>query len=216
MGRRVDEPRRVQIERHAQEDAPEQDRPAAGGQEHHAEHDERHVIQFLEPAVHGVFHQVGGETRAHLPVVTLRRARQNPAHVRPPAPVPRRVRVARRVRVRVVNAVRHDPGDGPGFEGQQPAEGEQVLERLRRFEAAVRQQPVVAHADAEAPGHPPEQKARGERLPVEHEERRHRPDMENDHRHVSRPIDAGLSLNVSDRFVTHSSSLPFPRCVPTL
>lgn len=68
--------------------------------------------------------------------------------MRPSAAVARRVRVfARHLSVSVVKAVRHDPVDGAAFEGQRPADRQQVLDPFRRLVPPVREKAVKAHAD---------------------------------------------------------------------
>ena len=69
-----------------------------------------------------VLHHVWSVTPQDSFIVYLRRACENPSHVRPPAAVARRVRVSFAVSVRVVYAVCDDPIDGAAFKGQRPAE----------------------------------------------------------------------------------------------
>ena len=152
--RRVHQPGRVQADDDAQEDAPEHHRPAADREQDEAEQRERNVVIGVQPAVEGV----GAEVRRIAPhqrgVVVVRVAEEDPAHVGPEPAVARRVRIAVVVGVLMVHAVRGDPEDRPALERQRAAEREEVLERLRRLVAAVRVQPVVAEADAEADRNP--------------------------------------------------------------
>ena len=64
------------------------------------------------------------------------------------------------VRMLMVNAMRGDPEDRPAFERERAADGQEVLDPLRRLVAAMRQQAVVAHADAERAGDPPQDEHR--------------------------------------------------------
>ena len=100
-----------------------------------------------------------------------------------------RVRVAFLVRVLVMHAVDGDPEDGAAFEGQRAAHGEQILHPLRRFVAAVGQQAVVSHADADASGDPPQHHRDEEGLPGEKEERSDRANVKGDHEDGRDPDD---------------------------
>ena len=74
---------------------------------------------------------------------------QYPAHMGPQPAVARRVGIPFLVGVLMVNAVRRYPGDWSTFECKRAAYGQEVLEPFRSLIAAVRQEPVVAHPDAE-------------------------------------------------------------------
>src|SRR2546423_7785194 len=202
--RRVDQPSRVQSDDRAQEDAPEEDRPAAEDEERDPEQDEREEVPARNPDVEATLEQVGRVALDGCAFVLLRRPLQNPADVRPPRPVARAVRVGGRVRMRVVNPVRRDPLDGPAFERQRGAERQEILDPLRRLVAVVRQQPVVAHAYAEAPGHPEYDERDDERRPREHEERGQRARVEYDHCDEGLPVDSSRPASVY-RFCFHVS-----------
>ena len=60
----------------------------------------------------------------------VRLAEQNPAHVRPEAADPRRVRIAGLVGVLVVHAMGRDPENRSALERQRAADGEEVLEQF--------------------------------------------------------------------------------------
>ena len=76
-------------------------------------------------------------------------AGQDPSHVRPPGAFARRVRVAFTVGLLMVDAMRRDPENRTAFERQRAAEGQEILDPFVGLVAAVRQQPVIRHADAE-------------------------------------------------------------------
>ena len=101
--------------------------------------------------------------------------------MRPEPAVVRRVRIAVVVGVLVVHAVRRDPENRPAFERQRAADGQEVLERLRRLVAAVRVQPVIAEADAEADRHPVQHERDEQVRPAEEEQRGHGEDVEHHH-----------------------------------
>src|SRR5947209_2630561 len=194
--RRVDEPRRVQPNDGAQEDAPQEDRPAAEDKQRDSQRDEREKVPARNPDLEAIPEQVGRVTLDCGAVVLLRRPRENPADVRPPGSVARAVRVGGNVRVRVMNPVGRDPLDRPALQRQRGADRENILDPLRRLVAAVRQQPVVAHADAEASGHPEDDEGNDQRRPREHEERGHRAYVEDDHGDGGCPVDAPRPLLV--------------------
>ena len=160
VGRRVHQPRRVQAEDDAEEDAPEHHRPAADGEQDEAEQRQRDVVIAVEPAVERVGGEIGRVLRHQRGVVVVRIAEEDPPHVRPEPAVVRRVRIAVAVGVLVVDAMRRDPENRPALERQRPADGQEVLEGLRRLVAAMGVQPVVAQADAEADGEPVQHRPR--------------------------------------------------------
>src|SRR5579863_9122390 len=97
-------------------------------------------------------------------------ANEDPAHVRPPFSVHWRVRIAVLVRIFVVDAVSGDPEDGTALEGEARKNGKSVFNPARSFVAAVSEQAVVTHADAQAARNPPEKHRDEEGFPGEEEE----------------------------------------------
>ena len=81
-------------------------------------------------------------------------APQYPTDMCPPAAVAWRVRIARAISVRMMYAVSHQPLNGTAFESQRPAGNEKVFNELRYFVTAVSKQPMIAHADTQAPANP--------------------------------------------------------------
>src|SRR5215210_7745944 len=113
---------------------------------------------------------------------------QNPAHVRPPEPVAWRMRIAIAFGVGVMNAMRRHPGHGTAFYCQCSAQSQTILYPLRRFETAMRQQPVIANADAQAARYPPQKGRNDERRPAKIEERRNRAHMKRDQEQRHAPV----------------------------
>jgi hypothetical protein len=74
--------------------------------------------------------------------------------------------------VRVVNTVRHDPLDWSTFNRERPAGNQEIFHEFRYFVTAVRQQPVKAHADAEATRNPVKNGGSNERAPAPEKWRR--------------------------------------------
>ena len=84
-------------------------------------------------------------------------AGDDPAHVSPDAAIVGGMRVAFFVGVLVMHAMSSNPEDGPAFESERAADREEILHPFGSLVAAMGEQAVVAHADAEAAGDPPEQ-----------------------------------------------------------
>ena len=105
-------------------------------------------------------------------------AAEDPAHVRPPRAFARRVRIAFMIGVLVVDAVRGHPEDRPAFERQRGAPGEEVLDPLVGLVAAVRQQAVIAHADAQHARDAVQRERREHRATIDVEERGDRASVE--------------------------------------
>ena len=93
----------------------------------------------------------------------------------PEPAVARRVRITFLVRVLMVHAVGGDPEDRPALERQRAADRQEILERLRRLEAAMGVQPVIAEADAEADREPVQHQRDEDVGPGEEPERRDAP-----------------------------------------
>ena len=114
---------------------------------------------------------------------------QQPADVSPEATVVGRVWVAFLVGVLMMLAVDGDPEDGSAFEREGGADGEEILHPFGRLVAAMGEESMVAHADAEASGDPPEKHGDEEGLPMEHEERGDGADVERNHDQEREPDD---------------------------
>ncbi len=133
---------------------------------------------FAEPDVEAVAAQVGDVASQNGGLRMQGVAEEDPAGVCPPAAFARRVRIAFLVAQLVVHAMSGHPEDRPALKRESGADGHQVLDPLGRLVAAVRQQAVVAHADADVDGQymkhghdcqplPGEEKERGQRAQVE-------------------------------------------------
>src|SRR5882724_6474103 len=77
------------------------------------------------------------------------------------------MRITVLVRVLMMNAVRGYPENWSTFERQSRAYGQEILHPLGSFVAAMGEQPVIAHTDAQTPRHPPEEHRDQQRLPGE-------------------------------------------------
>ena len=83
-----------------------------------------------------------------------------------------------------------DPENRPAFEGERAAEREEVLDPLGGLVAAMREQAVVAHADAQRAGDIPHDDGGEDGASIDEEKRRQRPDVERGHGDGGDPVDA--------------------------
>src|SRR4029077_3411280 len=92
-------------------------------------------------------------------------AHKDPAHMSPPFTVDGRMRVAVHIGKLMMNAVRSHPENRSAFESEGGANCEEIFYPLRRLVAAVRQQAVISHSDAQTTRHPPQEHGDEQRLP---------------------------------------------------
>ena len=79
-------------------------------------------------------------------------AQKNPAGVRPPSAFAGRMRVAFLVADLVMHAMRRNPEHRSALKRQRGADGHRVFQPLGHLVAAMSEQPVIAHADADVDG----------------------------------------------------------------
>src|SRR5271165_48964 len=153
--RGIHQPGSVQAEGHAQEDSPHDARPATDSEQGEANDYQRNPVIFTEPDMKLVTSEVGSIARKHGGLVVHGDAAHDPAHVSPPSAFGRRVRVTLVIGKLVMNAVRGHPEDRAALERQGRADGHEIFDPLGCLVAAMSQQAVVAHSDAEVRGpHP--------------------------------------------------------------
>ena len=99
-----------------------------------------------------VLGQIGRVLRHQAGVVVVGFAQEDPAAVRPPGSVVRRVRIARLVGFLMMDPVRGDPENGSAFEASARRKRRRNIPSSRHLIGPVRMQPVVAHADPQAGG----------------------------------------------------------------
>ena len=200
----VDEPCGVKAYGDAKEGSPENhaegaDEVMAGGCEGCAEcdldepaDDQRDPVIFAEPDVDGVLGEVGGVAAEECGLGVERATGENPAGVGPPRAVVRSVRVAFVVGVLMMDAVGGDPEDGSALECEGAAHGDEVLDPFAGLVAAVREQAMIGHADADVDGEEVGDDEGGEVLPGEEEERGDSSNVEGAHGDGGDPVDAAL------------------------
>ena len=160
VGGGVDQPGGMQAQRGAEERAPEHHAQAAGdavpfrsnggseAQLKEANHSERQPMELRKPNLSLVAGKVRNVAAEQGSLGVERATGDDPAHVRPPCAIVWGMRVAVLIRVLVVNAMGRHPEDRPTLKRQGAAGGEEVLQPLGNAVPAMRQQAVVAHADA--------------------------------------------------------------------
>jgi len=101
--------------------------------------------------------------------------------MRPEAAIAGRVRIAFHISILVMDAVRRHPEKRATFQGQGGAKGNEVFEPLIGLKSAMRKQPVISNANAEAACDPPQKQRNEKGLPRKHKKRCHRAYVECDH-----------------------------------
>src|SRR6266536_85766 len=97
----------------------------------------------------------------------------------------------------MMNAMGRHPENRTALQRQSGAPGEEVLDPLRSRVSAMRQQPVIAHADPEAARDPPQKCGDKKCFPGEEKERRRSAYMKQEHGRRCAPIETvfvGLSF----------------------
>ena len=209
VGGGVDQPGGVQADGDAQEGPPEEhgDGPiegVAGGGEGRADgklrdagEDEREPVEAAEQDVAAVAGEVGGVAAQQSGLGVEGAAGDDPTGVRPPGAFAGSVWVALVVGVLMVDAMGGDPEDGASLEGHGPAGGDEVFEPLGNAVAAMGEQAMVGHADADVDGEEVHDGEGGEVLPGEAEEGGDGPNVEEDHDGGGDPVDAALLVGAA-------------------
>src|SRR5690349_6582502 len=179
----------VQADNSSQEEAPQKAGEAAQRKDNYSQETERNPMPFGNPKMELVFTQIGNKVEEILGVVVHGLPGENPAHVGPQAAIARRVWIAFLVRILMMDAMRGHPGDGTALECQSSADGQKIFHPLGGLVPAVREQAMVAHADAQASRDPPKNDGQSEGLPGEEKQRCDRADVKGQHERGRRPID---------------------------
>lgn len=151
MRGRVHQPGRVQPDRYSHKDSPQQDTPTAEREHQDSENNQRHVIETVEQNVESIFDQVGRISLEGRLIMILCGATQDPTHVRPPAAIARRVRIAVSIRMRMMNAMCGDPLNGSAFERQRSTDNQKIFDWLWHAVSAMSEESMKAHPNAAAP-----------------------------------------------------------------
>jgi len=165
VGGGIDEPSEMQAHDGTYEDSPENPGPAANKIKGDGDDDGRHDVPAADPEMEFVLAQIGNVRKKFAAVAMHSAASDDPAHMGPQTAVHRGMRIAFFVGVLMMNAVRGNPGDRSAFQGQGAAGGEEIFHPFRSFVAAVREQAVITHTDAEAAANPPHDNGKKKGLP---------------------------------------------------
>ncbi len=175
-----------------------------------AEHEEPHEKRFVEETDHGVFHQIGSVVLAHVVVPLAAEVGHEPQHVAPPGAVARRMRIAFLIAVRMMLAMVGHPNDGRAFAGQAAQERKKPPHRPVRLKTSVREQAMVAQADAQSAGKPVHADEQRHGLPGEKERSGQRTGMHDAKPNDGAPIEPALpGIGGLQRFVGPTFGLRF-------
>ena len=97
----------------------------------------------------------------------MKRAVQNPAHVRPPFAIARRVRVAGLVRVLMVHAMHGHPVDGTALKRHRAANRHGVLQPLGRGKTSMGELAMITDGNAHVLAEEPHHGKHDDRRPIE-------------------------------------------------
>ena len=92
------------------------------------------------------------------------------------------------IRILVMDAVRRHPENRTAFKRSGGANRQEILHPFGRLVAAVRQQAMVPHANAQAAGHPAQKHRHRERFPSKEEQSYHGSYMEKEHEDGGYPV----------------------------
>src|SRR5215472_7764617 len=121
------------------------------------------------------------------------------------------MRIAWLIGVLVVNAVRCHPEERTALKRQRGAHCKKILHPFVGLVAAVSEQTVVAHADAQTARHPIQEKRQGQPLPAEHEQGNHGSNMKRRHKKSRDPADGFPKRSVMFEKLPCQSVLPSVR-----
>src|SRR6266481_881011 len=123
--------------------------------------------------------------------------------MRPKPAILRRVRITCFVRILVMHAMRGDPENRSALECERAAGRQEILNPFRRLVAAVREQSMIAHADAETSRDPPEYERYQKRFPTEREECSNGANVKCEHERSCDPIHGPCKGFVALRGICH-------------
>src|SRR5437660_306220 len=186
----------MQANHGAQEDTPEKIGPSTDGQQNKTERGDRHPVPLADPGMKLVFAQFGNIRKKLRRMVLHGAPGDDPSHVRPEAAMERGMRVAFFVSILMMDAMHCHPEKRSALQGQGAAQGEEILNPFVGLESAMGQQPVIAHADAQASSHPPQHQRQQHGLPTEHEKSGDRAEVKYHHKKSSKWSDRTLKSAV--------------------
>ncbi len=138
-------------------------------------------MPLADPDMKFIFAEIGNVRQERVQLVMHGLARQNPAHVGPKAAIVRGMGIAFFVRILVMHAMGGDPENRSAFKSERAAGGQEIFHPFWSFVAAMGQQAMIAHSDAEASRNPPQKYGQQQRFPAEHKESNDGTDVKCDH-----------------------------------
>lgn len=160
------------------------------------------VVIFAEPDVNRVLSEVGSVAAEEGGFGVKRATGEDPTGVSPPGAVVRSVWVAFVVGVLVMDAMGGYPEDRTALEREAAAHGDEVLDPLGNPVAAMGEQAVVGHADADVDREEVHHEEDSQIFPREEEEGSDRSDVEEPHGNGGDPVDTALLV-----FAAHAEVL---------
>ena len=124
---------------------------------------------LADPEMKLVFAKIGNVGVQIGALVVEGLAGQDPSHVRPETTIARGVGIARLVGELVMNPMRGYPENRAAFQRQRGTNRQEIFQPLRALVAAMGQQPVITHANAETAGNPIQEQSDEQSLPTKHE-----------------------------------------------
>src|ERR1700676_2878990 len=154
VGGGVDQPGAMQAVDDAQAESPQEHGYSAECQKRKTGGDHRDPMIGIQPPIELMPRQIRRVTGHELTVVVIGFAKYNPAHVRPKGALARRMRIARHVGLRMVNAMCAHPEHRAAFERHGAAQREKVLEPARTLIRLMSVQAMIAETDPPSDSHP--------------------------------------------------------------
>jgi hypothetical protein len=204
VGGGVDQPGGVKTDGDAEEGSPEDhaesaDEVVTRGRESCAKGDlqqasdyQGKVVILAEPDVDGILGEVWSVAAKESGFRVQGTAGEDPASMSPPGAVVGSVGVAFVVRVLMMNAMGGYPEDGTALKREAAAHGDEVFDPLGNPIAAMGEQAVVGHTDADVDREEVHDEEDGQIFPREEEEGGNRSDVEEPHGDGGDPVDAAL------------------------
>src|SRR5580698_2152065 len=173
----------------AQEDTPKHPGPSTDGEQRQGEQYERNPVVAIQPEVETVLLQIGYVPSEQLGLPVGACSVNDPSRMRPPPALARRVWIAGSVGDLVVHTMCGDPYQRPSFETQRRTYGKGMFQPFWRLVSAMRQQAVIAHADAEVDGNDMQDNQEEKHMPTEEEQRRDCAHVKDEHESEDGPIE---------------------------
>ncbi len=189
VGGGIYEPGPMQANYCTEENPPRHKGKSTQSKENYSEDCKWNPVPFADPDVEFVLAQIRDIGKELGRIVLQHLAGDDPADVSPEAAIAGRMRVTFLISVLVMEAMGCDPENGTTFKCESGADSEGIFHPFGSFVTPVREEPMVAHTDAEADGNPPQKNSDGKGRPTEEKQRSDSADMKDDHKEDGDPGD---------------------------